>query len=206
LKLRTWILALAAGLALTAHAAGPETGSVKFIDLDKVFNEYYKTKLADAQLKEQAEEFNQERAKLVESYEAMQKEFNEARDQSASPALEDEARNKLRSQAEEKLIEIREQEQKIRNFDNSRRKQLEEQGRRMRKRIVDEIKEKVQAHARNQGYLSVIDTSGQSLNGVAIVLYVDDKADLTADMIAILNKDKTDTTGVSDKPAEKSSK
>ena len=202
MKFRTWILALAAGLALTAGAAGPDTGSVKFIDLDKVFNEYYKTKLADAQLKEQAEEFNQERAKLVESYEAMQKDFNEARDQSSSPALGDDARTKLRTQAEEKLIEIREQEQKIRNFDNSRRKQLEEQGRRMRKRIVDEIKEKVQAHARNQGFLSVIDTSGQSLNGVAIVLYVDDKADLTADMIAILNKDKTDTTGVSEKPAK----
>ena len=190
MNLRTWMLALAAGLALTAGAAGPETGSVKFIDLDKVFNEYYKTKLADAQLKEQAEEFNQERAKLVESYEAMQKDFNEARDQSSSPALGDDARNKLRTQAEEKLIEIREQEQKIRNFDNSRRKQLEEQGRRMRKRIVDEIKEKVQAHARNQGFLSVIDTSGQSLNGVAIVLYVDSKADITQDMIGLLNKDK----------------
>jgi outer membrane protein len=199
-SLLTFALALMAGFALPVRAVGPDSGAVRFVDLDKVFNEYYKTKLADAQLKEQAEEFNQERAKLVESYEAMQKEFNEARDQSSSPALSDDARNKLRSQAEEKLIEIREQEQKIRNFDNSRRKQLEEQGRRMRKRIVDEIREKVQAHAKSKGYLTVVDTSGQSLNGVAIVLYVDEKADITADMIASLNKDRTDTSGTRPTP------
>jgi outer membrane protein len=187
--LRPWLLSLAL-LASVSVSAAPEVGAAKFIDLDKVFNEYYKTKLADAQLKEQAEQFNDERAKLVESYEAMQKDFNDARDKSSSPALEEEARNKLRTQAEEKLVEIREQETKIRNFDNSRRKQLEEQGRRMRKRIVDEIKEKVQEHAKNQGYLSVTDVSGQSLNGVAIVLYVDSKADITQDMIGLLNKDK----------------
>lgn len=189
MTLRPWLLSLAL-LASVPASAAPEVGAAKFIDLDKVFNEYYKTKLADAQLKEQAEQFNDERAKLVESYEAMQKDFNDARDKSSSPALEEEARNKLRSQAEEKLVEIREQETKIRNFDNTRRKQLEEQGRRMRKRIVDEIREKVQEHAKNQGYLSVTDVSGQSLNGVAIVLYVDSKADITADMVGLLNKDK----------------
>jgi outer membrane protein len=189
--------------ALNINALAADSGSVKFVDLDKVFNEYYKTKLADAQLKEQAEEFNTERGNLVGSYEAMQKDFNDSRDQSSNPALSEDARNKLRTQAEEKLIEIREQEQKIRNFDNSRRKQLEEQGRRMRKRIVDEIKEKVAEYAKSQNFLSVIDTSGQSLNGVALVLYTDTKADITGDLIAMLNKEKGQAgTGAALEPAK----
>jgi Skp family chaperone for outer membrane proteins len=80
---------------------------------------------------------------------------------------------------------------------------LEEQGRRMRKRIVDEIKEKVADFAKSQNFLSVIDTSGQSLNGVQLVLYTDSKADITGDLIAMLNKEKGQAgTGAAVEPAK----
>lgn len=161
---------------------------IVFVDLDKAFNEYYKTKLADKQLKEQAEDFNSERKELVEVYEKFQEDFNTLRGESSNPALTETARDDLRQQAEEKLIELRDQEQKIRRFDETRRKQLEEQGRRMRKRIVDEIKDKVQTYARNQGFTAVIDTSGQSLNGVTLVLYTDKKVDITINVLELLNK------------------
>jgi len=173
-----------------AHAQGLDSNRIVFVNLDKVFNEYFKTKLADEQLKNQADEFNQERKRMIESYEAMQKSFNDLREESSNPALSEDARNKLRNQAEERLLEIRDQEQKIRNFDNSRRKQLEEQGRRMRKRIVDEIREKLDIYARNKDYHAVIDVSGQSLNGVEIVLFTHQRADITASVIQMLNADK----------------
>lgn len=191
---RIFSLIVAAGALAWATpevlAQAGDGGRIVFVNLDKVFNEYYKTKLADEQLKSQADEFNVERKEMIESYEAMQKEFNDLRDESSNPALSEDARNKLRNEAEEKLLEIREQEQKIRNFDNSRRKQLEEQGRRMRKRIVDEIREKVQIYARNKDYYAVIDTSGQSLNGVELVLYTDQRADITASAIQMLNNEE----------------
>lgn len=183
------LLALPVLAPSSLSAQTREGGRIVFVNLDKVFNEYYKTKLADEQLKSQADEFNVERKEMIDSYEAMQKEFSDLREESGNPALNEEARNKLRNQAEEKLLEIREQEQKIRNFDNSRRKQLEEQGRRMRKRIVDEIREKIQVYARNKDYTAVIDTSGQSLNGVELILFTDQRADVTASVIQMLNSE-----------------
>ena len=48
---------------------------IVFIDLDRTFNAYYKTKLADGQLKEQADTFNKERKDLVQSYELLESEF-----------------------------------------------------------------------------------------------------------------------------------
>ncbi|MFT5124750.1 MAG: outer membrane protein [Candidatus Omnitrophota bacterium] len=181
------LMPIVASAILLQPAMAADT-TVVFVDLDKAFNEYYKTKLADSQLKEQAEEFNSERKKLVEVYESLQEAFNKLREDSANPGLKEDARTELRNQAEEKLIELRDQEQKIRRFDETRRKQLEDQGRRMRKRIVDEIKEKVQTFARNQGYAAVIDISGQSLNGVEIVIYVDKKVDVTPSILELLNK------------------
>ena len=195
-------------LALAAPAAHAQfatsKGQTVYINLDKTFNEYYKTKLADQQLKEQAEEFNNERKDLVTAYEEMQKQFNKSREESTNSALSEDARNKLRQGAEEKLNEMRDQEQKIRQFDTRRRKQLEEQGRRMRARIVKEIREELSKYARNQGFAAVHDSSGQSLNGVDVVLYHDESnVDITNVMIEILNKNaKTSLApGEFDEPA-----
>ena len=114
--------------------------------------------------------------------------FKSARDEASNTALTEEARNKFRTEAEEKLVKLREQENTIRKFDESRRRQLEEQGRRMRKRIVEEIREHLVTYSRRQGYAAVFDISGQSLNGVEMILYKDPKLDITDEVIEILNK------------------
>ena len=159
-----------------------------FINLDRAFNEFYKTKQADTQLKEQAEEFNEERRKLVEEYEAMNTKFTASRDDAQNTAFSEEVRNTKRNEAEELLIDMREFETRIQRFDQSRRKQLEDQGRRMRSRIVDEIKDVVKTYARAQGYMAVIDSSGQSMNAVEIILYVDTRIEITDAVLELLNK------------------
>lgn len=181
-----WTVAAAIGLlaATPAHAQQ----KIVFIDLDRAFSEFYKTRMADTQLKEQADEFNEERQKLVEEFQKLQEAFNEARDEAQSSALSDEALAEKRDAAEEKLVELREFESRIRRFDESRRKQLDDQGRRMRKRIVDEIKLAVQNYARAQAFDAVVDSSGQTLNGVEVLLYLDAKVDITDDVLDILNK------------------
>ena len=88
------------------------------------------------------------------------------------------------------MASLRDEENKIRRFDETRRKQLQEQGQRMRKRIVDEIRALVEKHAKAKAYQAVIDASGQSLNGVPIVLYVDPRADITGEILDILNRSK----------------
>ena len=173
-----------------------------FINLDRAFNEFYKTKLADTQLKEQADEFNGERKALVGDYEKLQKDFASIRDEAQNTALSDDVRSEKRNLAEEKLVELRDYESRIRRFDDSRRKQLDDQSRRMRKRIVEEIQQIVKDYAQKQGYQAVIDSSGQSLNGVEIILYTDPKIDITDTILDMLNKGRQEEKST-EKPAEK---
>ena len=184
------IAVVAVWLALVVGAQAQLVGDMRiaFIDLDRVFNEFYKTKLADAQLQEMAEEFNADRRKLIEEYEEMNERFNNAREAAQDTALSEDARNRNRNEAEELLIEIRDFESRIQRFDQSRRKQLEDQGRRMRTRIVGEIREEIQTYSRTQGFLAVIDASGQTANAVETVLYVDNRVDISDAMLNILNK------------------
>ena len=192
--MRGWIAMAAIGLAASflgvPGTQAADDRKIVFVDLDKVFNEFYKTKLADAQLKQQAEEFKDERKTLVGDFKAMQEEFNKARDEAQNTALSEDVRNQKRAAAEEKLVEIREQESKIRRFDESRQKQLDEQSRRMRKRLVEEIQEVVSTFSRQQGYAAVVDSSGDSLNGVPIFVYTDARDDVTQQIVELLNKGK----------------
>jgi outer membrane protein len=174
-----------------------------FINLDRAFNEFYKTKLADTQLKQQADEFNGERKSLVDDYEKLQKDFGSIRDEAQNTALSDDARTEKRNAAEEKLVEVRDYESRIRRFDDSRRKQLDDQSRRMRKRIVEEIQQIVKDYAQTQGYQAVIDSSGQSLNGVEMILYTDPKIDITDTILGILNKGKQEEKAAADEKEKK---
>jgi len=155
-----------------------------FVRLDRVFSEYYKTRLADTRLKAQAEEFNKERQGLIAEFQKLQTEYNALREEALNTALSEE----VRSLAEEKLLGVREQEARIKRFDELRSKQIEDQTRRMRRNIVEEIREAVREYARAQGFDAVLDASGQTLNGVESVVFFSEKLDITAAVIEAINK------------------
>lgn len=177
---------LAAGVCAPALA---QDGGARIVgvNLERLFNEYYKTKRADAQLRSQAEEFNKERQTLIAEAEAAQKEFTALRDEAQNPALTEEARAAKRAQAEEKLLAIRNQESKIKQFEELRAKQLEEQSRRMRRGLVEEIREAVRSFAKTRGYDLVLDLSGNSMNGVETVLYASVPMDITREVLEQIN-------------------
>ena len=162
--------------------------TIVFVDMNKLFDGFYKTKVADGKLKERADEFNNERKAIVDEAKKMEDEFNALREDAQNTALSSEVREQKRNKAEDKLIEIREYESKLRRFDESRKKQLDDQSRRMRKDIVEEIRTAIQTYARGQGFSAVLDLSGQSLNGVEQVLYTDGKVDITESVLDLLNK------------------
>lgn len=178
----------AVALLVSVSAAQAADLKIGFIDLNRTFEEYYKTKLADGQLKDQADEFKSERQKILADYKAAQQAFEDARDAAQNTALNEDVRDRRRSEAEEKLSTVKEMEGKIRRFDESRQKQLDEQSRRMRKKLVAEIQAELAKYAQAQGYTSVIDHSGDTMNGVPSIVYYDATLDITDTFLAILNK------------------
>lgn len=178
-------------VCLAAVCASAQDIRIASVDLDRAFTEFYKTKLADAQLKQQAEEFKTERKKLVDAFKQLQESFDTLREEAQNTALNEDARAQKKAEAEEKLVEIRDQEGKIRRFDESRQKQLDEQSRRMETRLVDEIQDAVKTLARKENLSLVLDTSAKSRNGIPVVAYTDGKRDITNLLIEELNKGKT---------------
>lgn len=185
-----------AGIAMLCSAPAPvraqlaEKDRVAFVDMNKVFDEFYKTKLAEGQLKEQETEYKAEMKKMVDEFKELQNAFKAAREESEDRVLSEEARNSRRATAEEKLVELREMEGKIRRFEETRRRQIADQMKRVRDKLVVEIKETLAGYAKNQEFLAVIEVSGDNLNGVPNVLYYNPARDITAPLIEMLNSGK----------------
>ncbi|HMP73204.1 MAG TPA: OmpH family outer membrane protein [Kiritimatiellia bacterium] len=173
--------------ASPVEAQAVASAGIVFADMESVFTNFFKTRTANEQLQEQVSEMRKEREGLVRAYEAMQEDYQAKRDRALSTALNEDTRASLRREAEEKLIEMRDQETKIRRFDEMSQKRLDEQSLRMRRRLLDEINEKVAGFAKEKGYQAIIDTSGLTMNGIPPVVYVDTRFDITAQLVTMLN-------------------
>lgn len=186
----TFIVGLLFAVACPVNYVQAAEGGIVFVDLDSVFTNYNKTKLAEAQLKEQADQIKSERKDLIDGLESLQAQYQALRAQAQNPALNDDARNQRRSEAEDKLVEVREMESRIRRLEESAQRRIDEQSRRARKRLVEEINSMIRDYALLKGYTAIIDHSGESLNGVPTVVFYNPKLDITADIITLVNSKK----------------
>lgn len=170
-------------LAFSSHAQS----KVAIVDLRKVFDEYYKTKAADKTLKDRAEDLEKERKVLTDQYQKLNDDWKKAVDGASDQAVSADEREKRKKAAESKLLEIKELEQNLTQFDRGSRSTLEEQQRSMREKILAEIRTVVTTRAKAANYSLVIDTAAESFNKTPVVLFTNGENDITTAVLSQLN-------------------
>lgn len=160
---------------------------VGYVDLKKLFEGYWKTKQADANLKDRAGEFDKKKKDMLEDYDKAQAEYKKLLESANDQAVSVEEREKRKKSAEAKVLEIREIEQSITVFDRTARTTLAEKQKTERDKILEEIKGVVQTRARSGGYSVIFDTASETVNATVVFLYVDGKDDITEDVLKQLN-------------------
>jgi outer membrane protein len=185
--LMTRILAvttLAIFLACSALAADQKIAT---IDLKKVFDDYFKTKLADAQIKEEATGLDKDRKALTEQYQKLTEDYKKAVDDANNQAVSGDEREKRKKAAEGKLIEINDLEGVIKQFDRTARGNLEEKQRIAREKLLTEIRAIVASKVKAGGYTLVLDTAGEGLSRTPVVFFSSGENDITASVLTQLN-------------------
>lgn len=179
----SWMM-LAGVMAVTGQAG--ET-RIAVVNGSRVLKEYYKTELADTHIQQQLNDFSAERDKLLAEHRKIKQEFEALRAESQNRALTEEAQEKKREQAEEKIAEVIEYENSIREKAASRKKQIEGEGRKMHAELAKAVRSAAQACAIKGGYSLVLESGGLLANGLEPVLYADPAADITDQVIQLLN-------------------
>lgn len=177
---------LSAALLITAPLQAADT-KVGLIDLKKVFDGYYKTRQADAQLKERVGDSEKVLKGMLEDHQKVTEDYKKLVDSSNDQAVSNDEREKRKKNAETKLMELQEIERSVKQFRTQTQTTLEEQKRRMREEILRYIREVISTHAKKGGYSLVLDTASESISQTSVVLYTNGQNDMTDDVIAEIN-------------------
>lgn len=174
--------------ALMVAGAVQAEDRIAFVDVQEVFKEFYKTQLAQDQIRQQADDIKMEREEMEAAILTLKEEIEVLRTDARDVTLSAEVRANKRDLLEGKLVDLQAKEREMAEFNRLRKEQLEKQNTRMTRTLFDEIHEAVILYAKAQGYASVIDRSAQSRLGTEIVLFTKIDVDITADILAVLNE------------------
>jgi len=191
-------------LALLAFAAPSRAQSkIGMVDMNKIFSSYYKTKEAESRINEARARAKRDLDDRMDTYKKTMDDINSLNAEIDRPELSKELKDEKMKSRDDKIAETKNLEREITEFRQQREKELQDQAVRMRNSIVDEITKLVQDKVASDKYDLVFDKSGQSLNGVPIVLYSKDNMDFSDDIITELNKARPKDTPPAEAPETK---
>ena len=202
MKIRLLLPLVAASFGFSAATASAQNLKIGTVDMKKVFESYYKTKDAEAKINEARNSAKKELEDRMDVAKKVLEEVKKLDEDIAKPELSKEAKDSKGKIRSEKASELQGMDREIREFQQNREKQLQEQSVRMRSGIVEEINKVVDAKVKSEQFDLVLDKSGPSLNGVPVVLFSRDTYEFTPEVITALNKNKSSDTSASDAPAK----
>jgi outer membrane protein len=179
-------------------------GRIATVDLRKVFDNYWKTKQADAALKDRAADIEKEHKNMLDDWKKAKEDYQTLLTEANNQTLSLEEREKRKKSAEDKFKQIKESEDAIAQYERQARTTLDEQRKRMRDSIVEEIRTTVNGKAKAAGYSLVFDTMAESANNTPVVLYSNNENDMTEVILSQLNAGApAETPKKDDKKADK---
>jgi outer membrane protein len=194
------VLAVSGGLANHARAEM----KVGTIDMQKVFTAYYKTHEAEDKLKEAQKAYKDELDQRMDAYKKNLDSINKLNEEMNKPELSGASKDQKAQERDSKIAETKGLEKEISDFRATRERQIQDQLKRMRDGIVEEIMKVVNDQVKSQNYDIVFDKSGFSANNIVpVLLYVRDNYDFSESVITKLNANRPAATPVpsAQKPA-----
>lgn len=171
-------------LALPLRAAELKVGVV---DLKKVFEGYYKTKLAQAALDEEVAGLKKDGKALEEDYAKAVEDYKKTIDEANNQAISSDEREKRKKDAENKMLRVNDLRQTLQQFERTASTNMGEKRRMTMSKILGEIKEAIAAKAKAGAFTIVLDTSSPDPMNLPTVLYSSGENDLTDAVLAALN-------------------
>ncbi len=188
-SLKMFYLIAPLALAINIYAADLKIATV---NMEKVFDEYYKTKALNVQFKSRSEEAEVKKQELEGKFNTLKGELQTLTAAMKDKSLSEKEREKKRELAEEKYAQLKEAEERLVEFDKTTRRQLAEDMRIEQQKIVAEIKSAISKYTKEHSITLVLDTSGKTMNNVEAVVLSDPSFDITDAIIAIMNKNAPD--------------
>ena len=160
------------------------------VDLQKLFDNYWKTKQAQAAIQDRVAQLTKDDKSMVEDLQKANDEYQKLLQQSNDPAISPEERDRRKKDTDAKFKLLQDRKTALDQYEREAQATLNDQRQRMSEKIRAELQDAITAAAKAGGYSIVLNTAA---NGIAIgstsvsvpsaILYSASQVDLTADVM-----------------------
>ena len=168
-------------LATVSFSASAQT-KIATVDMKKLFNGYYKTKLSQTSLDALKTDLNRDLKKMADDYTQMQADYKQLLEQSSDPAISQDERDKRKQAAANKAKDIAALRTDLERAQRQNESRFADQSQRMSFNIVTEIQKFVSDQAKADGYTVVLNSASPE-----IVVFASPDNDITATVLAKMN-------------------
>jgi Skp family chaperone for outer membrane proteins len=188
--------AIFAPLAVQAQAApaAPATTQfkIRYINMERLFQEYYKTLEKDNQFKAKKQSIDDSVKQDIKKIEDLMTQAKAARETSTKFALSQDERDKALLAARELESQAQRAEASLKEYANNAGKGLQVEYVNMRNEIVDYLIKFIKDYAKLDGIEMVIDVSGMTANALPVIIAYDQTKEITDLIIQTLNQGHED--------------
>jgi len=175
------LLVVTAALLAVALSASAQT-KIASVDMKKVFNGYYKTKMAQAAIDKDKADLSKEIKDMSDGLNQARADYKQMLDQANDQAISTDEREKRKLAADDKAKDVNSRQVAVEQYSRQAEAQLSDKSQRMIGNLVGEIQKAVTDKAKAGGYTLVVN----SANNEAFV-YVADGTDISASVLDQLN-------------------
>lgn len=182
---------LIAALLLPLFCSAGSSAKIAVVDLEKVFREYYKSRIAEDLIKQQAAAYRKYIMQLQEELQQLSEAVKTARRNALNIALSQEEKNKADAEAAAKAKAFRAKEAELKLFAEERSADMRKLENSKRAEIMSDIRAELKKRAAAGGFDFVFDSSGRSMNDQPALLVYPERNDITNAVIRELNRTRT---------------
>jgi len=180
------LLIVTAALFAVAFSASAQS-KLASVDMKKVFNSYYKTKMAQAAIDKDKTDLTKEIKDMSDALNKARADYKQILDQANDQAISADERDKRKQAAADKMKQLQDSKNAIDQFERQAQVTLSEQSQRMRENLLGEIKAAVSVQAKAAGFTLIIDSAAETANATTAVIYSNGENDLTDAVLKQLN-------------------
>lgn len=166
------------GAAISASAQS----KIASVDMRKLFDQYYKTKLAEDLLDKDKSAARKNLKELADGIDKAQADYKQLMDQANDQAISADAQQKLKQSAADKAQQINDSKSAFDKFQREVEASLADKSQRMTGNLISEIQKAVSDKAKLGGYSLVVNAASTEA-----VVYAAPETDITATVLSQLN-------------------
>lgn len=172
---------IAVVLLAVACSASAQT-KVATVNMKKLFDGYYKTKMAMTALDKKRSDLLKEAKEMADGLDKARSDYKQLLDQANDQAISADERDRRKQAASEKGKEISDSQVALEQFQRQAQAQVAETGQRMSDNLVTDIKKAVSDKAKAAGFLMVLNSGSTEA-----VVYASTDNDITDTVLSQLN-------------------